>query len=85
MPLTTSVRRRLRRFAVSTALAVTATMAAGFLFGPAAALLAGVTGFLGVAVASDDDLGTCLPLAVFFLIGIALLLMALVAAIKVNT
>lgn len=55
------------------------------MLGPVATLVIGVIGFLGVAVASDDNLGTCLPLAVFLLIGLALLAMALVAAIKVNT
>jgi len=83
--LTGNVRRRLTRFAVSAATAIIVTVATGFLLGPVAALVAGVIGFLGVAVASDDDLGTCLPLAVFFLIGLTLLLMALVATIKVNT
>jgi O-antigen ligase len=83
--MTAKGRRRLKRFALSTALAVAAATAAGWLLGTTAAVVTGVVGFLAVAVASDDDLGTCLPLAVFFLIGLALLLIALVAAIKVNT
>lgn len=83
--MTENGRRRLKRFAVSTSVAVVATVAASFLLGPVATLVIGVIGFLGVAAASDDNLGTCLPLAVFLLIGLALLAMALVAAIKVNT
>lgn len=85
MPVTESGRRRLTRFAVSTAVAIAGTIAAGLLLGPIATLVVGVVGFLGVAIASDDNLGTCLPLAVFFLIGLVLLAMALVAVIKVNT
>lgn len=83
--MTENGRRRLKRFVVSASIAVAATVAASFLLGPVATLVIGVIGFLGVAVASDDNLGTCLPLAVFLLIGLALLAMALVAAIKVNT
>ena len=83
--MTANGRRRLKRFAISTALAVAAATAAGLLLGTTAAVAASVVGFLAVAVASDDDLGTCLPLAVFFLIGLTLLLMALVATIKVHT
>jgi hypothetical protein len=78
-------RRRLKRFAVSSSIAIVATIGAGFLLPPLVVLAIGAVGFLGVAVASDDDLGTCLPLAVFLLIGLVLLAMALVAAIKVNT
>ena len=78
-------RRRLKRFAVSASVAVLATIATSFVLGPAVTLVVGVIGFLGVAVASDDDLGTCLPLAVFLLIGLTLLALALVMAIKVNT
>ena len=78
-------RRRLKRFAISTLVAIAAATAAGFLIGPVAVMVVGVVGFLGVAVASDDNLGTCLPLAVFLLIGLTLLAMALVATIKVNT
>ena len=83
--MTQNGRRRLKRFAVSASVAVLATIAASFVLGPIATLATGVIGFLGVAVASDDDFGTCLPLAVFLLIGLTLLAMALVAAIKVNT
>ena len=83
--MTENGRRRLRRFAISTSAAVAAAIGAGFLFGSVAAVAVSVVGFLGVAVASDDDLGTCLPLAVFFLIGLTLLLIALVATIKVHT
>ena len=83
--MTEDSRRRLKRFAVSTSISIAAAIAAGFLIGPVAAFVVSVVGFLGVAVASDDNLGTCLPLAVFALIGLALLAMALVAAIKVNT
>ena len=83
--MTEDGRRRLKRFAVSTSISIAAAVAAGFLIGPVAAFVVALVGFLGVAVASDDNLGTCLPLAVFALIGLALLAMALVAAIKVNT
>jgi hypothetical protein len=83
--MTANGRRRLKRFAISTAIAVAAATAAGLLLGTTAAVVASIAGFLGVAVASDDDLGTCLPLAVFFLIGLTLLIIALVATILVNT
>ena len=83
--MTENGRRRLKRFVVSAGVALAATAGAGLLFGPVAVLVVGVVGFLGVAVASDDNLGTCLALAVFLLIGLALLAMALVATIKVNT
>lgn len=83
--MTENGRRRLKRFAASSLIAIAAASAAGFLIGPTVALVVGVVGFLGVAIASDDNLGTCLPLAVFLLIGLALLAMALVAAIKVHT
>lgn|GEM_PF-4789941 len=79
------VRRRLKRFAVSTIIAITATIITAYLGGATAAFVVDVIGFLAVAVASDDNLGTCLPLAVFILIGLTLLTMALVATIKVNT
>ena len=85
MPLSGDLRRRLKRFGLSASVAVVVTIAAGAMLGPLAAIVAGALGFLGVAVASDDNLGTCLPLAVFFLIGLTLLALALVATIKVNT
>lgn len=77
-------RRRLKRFGVSSVIAVLAVTCASLLLTPFWALLTGAVGFLGVAVASDDDLGSCLIFAVFFLIGLTLLSLALVAAIKVN-
>ena len=83
--MTPNGRRRLKRFAISISVSIAAAVAAGFLLGPVACLVVSVVGFLGVAVASDDDLGTCLPLAVFFLIGLTLLMIALVATIKVHT
>jgi hypothetical protein len=76
---------RIRRFAISSVIALIATIAASYLLSPRAALATGVLGFLGVAVASDDKLGTCLPLAVFLLIGLALLLLVFVGTILVNT
>lgn len=78
-------RRRLKRFAVSTAVAIAATTASGLLFGSRTAFVVGVVGFLAVVFVSDDDLGTCLPLAVFLLIGLALLAMMLVMVIKIHT
>ena len=83
--MTENGKRRLKRFIVSGSVAIAATTSAGFLLGPIATLIVGVIGFLGTAIASDDDLGTCLPLAVFLLIGLALLAMALVVTIKINT
>ncbi len=83
--MTDSGRRRLKRFAISTALAIAATIIAGYLIGPVAALVAGVVGFLGTAIAADDELGTCLPFAVFFLIGVMLLLMVFVGTILINS
>ncbi|MFM7852049.1 MAG: hypothetical protein ACKO96_09055, partial [Flammeovirgaceae bacterium] len=58
---------RLKRFAYSSLLAISVSVIVGALFGPIATLISGCIGFLGVAIASDDDLGTCLPLALFFL------------------
>jgi hypothetical protein len=41
---------------------------AGVAFGPLGATLAFFAGLLGTAWYGDDDLGTCLPLAVMFLL-----------------
>lgn len=76
---------RLKRFAFSSLIAIGVTLGAGALFGPVAALISGAVGFLCVAIASDDDLGTCFPLAVFFLIALVILVMALVGVVLLNT
>lgn len=76
---------RVKRFAYSSLIAVSITFIIGNLFGPVATLISGAVGFLGVAVASDDDLGTCLPLAVFFLIALVMLVMALVGVVLLNS
>jgi hypothetical protein len=76
---------RLKRFAYSSLIAVSITLIVGTLFGPVATLISGSVGFLGVAIASDDDLGTCLPLAVFFLIALVILVMALVGVVLLNS
>ena len=81
--MTADGRRRLKHFAVSATLTVIVTVTAAYLIGPRVALAAGVLGFLAVAWISDDNLGTCLPLAVFLLIGLTLLVMALVGTILV--
>lgn len=76
---------RLKRFAYSSLIAVSITLIVATLFGPVATLISGSVGFLGVAIASDDDLGTCLPLAVFFLIALVMLVMALVGVVLLNS
>ena len=76
---------RVKRFAYSSLIAVSITLVFGTLFGPAAALISGSVGFLGVALASDDDLGTCFPLAVFFLMALVMIVMALVGVVLLNS
>lgn len=80
-----ATRNRLRRFAIAAGATVITAIAAGYLIGPRAALAAAVIGFLGTAAVADDKLGTCLPLAVFLLIGLTLLLLTFVGVILVNT
>lgn len=76
---------RLKRFVYSSLIAIISTLVVGKLFGPVATLISGTVGFLGVAIASDDDLGTCLPLAIFFLFALVLLVMALVGVVLLNS
>lgn len=76
---------RVKRFAYSSLIAVSVTLIVGTLFGPVATLISGSVGFLGVAIASDDDVGTCLPLAVFFLMALVMLVMALVGVVLLNS
>lgn len=76
---------RLKRFAYSSLIAISITLIVGILFGPVATLISGSVGFLGVAIASDDDLGTCLPFAVFFLLALVILVMALVGVVLLNS
>ena len=76
---------RRRRFAIAALLTIFGVISAGFLFGPLAALVIGIIGFLGTAAACDDGLGTCLIWAVLVVIGLALLTMVFVAVIKLNT
>lgn len=77
-------KRRIKRFLYSSLIAVSVTLLVGAFLGPVATLISGSVGFLGVAIASDDDLGTCLPLAVFFLIALVMLVMALVGVVLLN-
>jgi hypothetical protein len=77
-------RRRFKRFLVSSSVAIAATALAGLIFGQIAAVVLGAAGFLGVAVVSDDKAGTCLIVAVLFLIVLVLLSLALFAAVWVN-
>lgn len=78
-------KRRIKRFFQSSLIAVSITLLFGAFLGPVAALISGTVGFLGVAIASDDDLGTCLPLAVFFIIALVMLVMALVGVVLLNS
>ena len=78
-------KRRIKRFFQSSLIAVIITLLFGAFLGPVAALISGAVGFLGVAIASDDDLGTCLPLAVFFIIALVILVMALVGVVLLNS
>jgi hypothetical protein len=78
-------KRRIKRFFQSSLIAVSVTLVFGAFLGPVAALISGAVGFLGVAIASDDDLGTCLPLAVFFIIALVMLVMALVGVVLLNS
>ena len=79
------LRRRFIRFVIAASLTVAAVLAAGWLIGPLAGLAVAVLGFLATAVAADDRLGTCLPLAIFSLIGLTLLTLVFIAVIKVNS
>ena len=49
------------------------------MFGPIGLLIAAAISFIGIAVRHDNDLGTCLPFALLFLliVGILALLMVL--------
>ena len=76
---------RVKRFACSSLIAVSITLIVATFFGPVATLISGCVGFLGVAIASDDDLGTCLPFAVFFLLALVILVMALVGVVLLNS
>jgi hypothetical protein len=78
-------KRRIKRFFQSSLIAISITLLFGAFLGPVAALISGAVGFLGVAIASDDDLGTCLPLAVFFIIALVMLVMALVGVVLLNS
>jgi hypothetical protein len=78
-------KRRIKRFLQSSLIAISITLLFGAFLGPVAALISGAVGFLGVAIASDDDLGTCLPLAVFFIIALVMLVMALVGVVLLNS
>lgn len=78
-------KRRMKRFFQSSLIAISITLLFGAFLGPVAALISGAVGFLGVAIASDDDLGTCLPLAVFFIIALVMLVMALVGVVLLNS
>ena len=75
----------MKRFAVSTFIAVASVTIAYLLSGPVAAFVVSLVGLLGVAIASDDNLGTCFVLAMLFVIGLGLLAMALVTVINYYT
>ena len=77
--------QKIKRFVASALIASSLTALVGATLGPLAALITGAAGFLGVAVASDDELGTCLPLAVFFLMALSILVMALVGVVLLNS
>ena len=77
-------RRRLRRFAIAAPLATGVTALVSVTLGSIPAAVVGALSFLAVAAASDDKVGSCLPLAVLFLLIVILLMMALYAAVMVN-
>lgn len=83
--MTPEVRKRLRRFVSVLALTAATSTAAWYLLGPLASLICAVTGFLAASIAGDDKLGTCFPLALMFVIVLALLVIALVGVILVHT
>ena len=76
---------RLRRFLLSSLAAVATTTVTILVLGPRFGLAVGLIGFLGVAWYSDDDLGSCLILAILSVIGFTMLMMGLVGAVLVNT
>lgn len=82
--MTADGRRRLKRFLIAGSVTVVATAGAGTMIHPAAGAVVAAIGFLGTAIAADDKLGTCFPLAVLFLIIVVLVLMALYAAVMVG-
>lgn len=61
-------RSRGRRLTFALAVSGVAIAAASLAFGPLGFLIAFVAGLLGTVWYGDDDLGTCLPLAVMFLL-----------------
>lgn len=71
-------RSRGRRLLIASAISVAAIGAATLALGPLGFAGAFIAGLLGTAWHGDDDLGTCLPLAVMFLL--ALLVMGVLIA-----
>jgi len=57
-----------RRLLLASAISVAAMTAASLAFGPLGFAIAFAAGLLGTAWYGDDQLGTCLPLAVMFLL-----------------
>jgi len=57
-----------RRLLVASAISAVAIAVGGVAFGPLGFSIAFVAGLLGTAWYGDDQLGTCLPLAVMFLL-----------------
>ena len=66
------------RWAISIAIGAAFSLVAGRLFGPVGLLVAAVLVLLAIAWRHDNDLGTCLPLAVLFVIACAILGMLMV-------
>ena len=75
----------LKRFAVSIAAAATLILASGLAFGAAGYAGASAVAFLGLAWRHDTQLGTCFPLAVLFLMAIAVLLLLFFLAVAVGS
>ena len=67
--------RKPRKLALSLPLAIGTTLIAGRLLGPMALLISSAVAFLALAWWHDNDLGSCLSLAVLVVIAFAVLLM----------
>ena len=74
----------MQRWAVSIGTAIVVSFIAGRLFGPVGLVVAAVLSLLVIAGRHDNDLGTCLPLAVLFVIacGILVMLMVMMGAMR---
>jgi hypothetical protein len=68
---------RWHRFLLASGVSILTIAVATFAFGAVGFAVAAPIGFLAIAWYGDDNLGTCLPLAVMFLVVVAVLMTVL--------